>query len=133
MAAQRKINGINETLSHRIMSGDVYGSSLAPLGDLDGNGVVDFAVGAYGDEDDTANDLGAAYIVYLNPDHTVLNEKKIGWADKSLFDEDDLFGHSMNSLGDLDGNGVSDLVVADRTVGRYMCWGAICAVYARNG
>ncbi len=47
-----------------------FGSSIEAVGDLDGNGVVDLAVGAEGD-DETAFNAGAVYILFLEADGSV--------------------------------------------------------------
>jgi len=49
---------------YTIDADDRFGSSVASLGDLDGDGVVDLAVGAFLD-DDGGTGAGAAYIVSL--------------------------------------------------------------------
>ncbi|MCZ6612923.1 MAG: hypothetical protein O6941_09835, partial [Planctomycetota bacterium] len=46
-------------------SGDNFGSSVASLGDLDGDGVGDLAVGAQGDGDG-GNNHGAVWILFLD-------------------------------------------------------------------
>ena len=59
-----------------IGSGDKFGSSVAHLGDLDGDGINDLAVGSYKDDDGGA-DRGAVYVLFLNADGTVKAEQKI--------------------------------------------------------
>ena len=49
---------------------------MTSIGDFDGNGVPDIAVGAYGDDDGGSN-AGAAYIIFLNSDGTVKGSRKI--------------------------------------------------------
>ena len=49
---------------------DAFGGSPASLGDLDGDGVVDLAVSADGD-DDGGNGRGAMWILFMNSDGTV--------------------------------------------------------------
>ena len=44
---------------------DLFGTSVASLGDLDGDGVGDLAVGAYGDDDEGEN-RGAVWILFLD-------------------------------------------------------------------
>jgi hypothetical protein len=95
---------------------DVFGFSLAPLGDLDGDGVVDLAVGTAFD-DTGGTDRGAVHVLLLNPTGTVKSTVKLASntnGGPSLANGND-FGASVASLGDLDGDGVVDLAVgADR-------------------
>ena len=51
---------------------DLFGSSMASIGDLNGDGVPDLAVGAYYD-DDGGNRRGAVYVLLMNADGTVMS------------------------------------------------------------
>ena len=96
---------------------DHFGSSVAALGDLDGDGNVDLAVSAYRDDaDGSFNNAGALYILFLNADGTVKNARKISmlYGNFNSFytlDPSDSLGHSIAALGDIDGDGVMDLAV----------------------
>ena len=91
---------------------DVFGASVASLGDLDGDGVGDLAVGAFKDDDGGYNH-GAVWILFLNADGTVKTHQKISDTEGGFTGilDPGWFGHSVASLGDLDGDGVGDLAV----------------------
>lgn len=93
---------------------DRFGSSVVSIGDLDGDGVTDLAVGAIGDRDG-GTFSGAVYIIFLNNDGTVKDQQKIGDGSGGVpiftLDDGDAFGSAIASLGDIDGNGIPDLLV----------------------
>jgi hypothetical protein len=80
---------------------------------LDGNGVNDLAVGA--PRDDTGGwDKGVVHLLYLNADGTLVYSRKLdeytAGVDLNIYG---WFGNSITNMGDLDGNGVNDLVVGN--------------------
>ncbi len=91
---------------------DLFGSSVASLGDLDGDGVTDMAVGAP-DHANLATSPGDLYIMLMNPDGTVKRTAAIngGTPNGPSVAPGDLFGISVENIGDLDGDGVTDLAV----------------------
>ena len=94
-------------------TGDFFGASLANLGDLDGDGVPELAVGANGDDIGGAN-TGAVWILFLRADGTVKDQQKISATTGGFggtLKERDLFGSALANLGDLDGDGVPELAV----------------------
>jgi hypothetical protein len=99
-------------LSNDIQNGDEFGSSLANMGDIDGDKVTDIMVGAR--LDDTGGpDRGAVYLVYLNRDGSVKGYTKIAQGTNGLtgLDDNDVFGQSLTVLGDLDGDRIPEVLV----------------------
>ena len=98
-------------------STDLFGSSMAPLGDLDEDGVADLAVGAPGSLSCwlycTGDDRGAVHVLFMNSDGTVKSSTKIGSDTNGgpILSAGAHFGGALASLGDLDGDGVTDLAV----------------------
>ena len=95
-----------------LASGDLFGFATASLGDLDGNGIQDVAVGAPGDDDGGA-DRGAVWILFLESGGIVGSQQKIsdlaGGLSAGLANNGN-FGVSLDG-GDVDGDGRSELVV----------------------
>ncbi|MCP3938448.1 MAG: hypothetical protein GY708_24135, partial [Actinomycetia bacterium] len=111
--AEQKISDTVGGLTTLLDDGDWFGRSVAAIGDLDGDGIVDIAVGAHGD-DDGGGDSGAVYVLFLNADGTVKAEQKISSVTGSLagpVDAGDLWGNSVSGAGDIDSDGVPDLAV----------------------
>jgi hypothetical protein len=96
-----------------LANGDQLGDGLALIGDLDGNGARDLAVGAHADDDTGANS-GSVWILFLNADETVLKVRKISGTQGSFegtLEAGDLFGLGLSRIGDLDNNGIEELAV----------------------
>ncbi len=94
-----------------------FGASVASLGDLDGDGVADLAVGADG-TDDGGSARGAVWILFLNPDGTVRTEQKISDTTGGfggILENGDLLGTAVEFLEDIDGNGTVELAVGAPT------------------
>ena len=87
----------------------VYGRAIENLGDIDGDGVIDIAVGA--DWQDSQS--GAVYIHFLNADGSVKSTVTIkdGVTNAPDLTEGDRYGTDIANMGDLDGDGINDIAV----------------------
>ena len=99
--------------SNPFINDDQFGFGCAGLGDLDGDGMEDIAVHSrYQDQ------MGSIYILFLNTNYTVKSFQKIGKNGagglKKTFSAWVGFGFSIDNVGDLNSDGVIDLVAGLR-------------------
>ena len=95
-----------------LANNDRFGWSVANIGDLDGDGVTDIVAGATHDQGE-GNNRGAVHIMFMKSDGSVKSIVEINDSTENgpTLTNTDLFGHSVENLGDLDGDGVNDLAV----------------------
>ena len=109
----RNISNHAGTFGGGLDDNDRFGAAVAGIGDLNGDGFADIAVGAPYD-DDGGDNRGAVWVLFLNADGTVRVRQKIS-SQQGNFNDDlkdnDLFGSAIAAIGDLDGDGISDLAV----------------------
>jgi len=115
--AVQKLSSIYGNLNtfYNLTADDRFGYSVAGLGDLDSDGIADLAAGAFLDDDGGSN-RGAVYVVFLETDGSVKNAQKLSMLQGNLgafytLGGGDLFGYSVEALGDISGDGVTDLAV----------------------
>jgi PKD repeat protein len=133
--AEQKISATAGGFTENLDSDDQFGRALLALGDLDGDGTGDLLVGAIRDDDGGYN-IGAAYVLFLHPDGTVRSSQKIsatkGGFSNSLSERGE-FGFDGALLGDLDGDGVTEIAIASpdqKTDGRQE--GAVFLLYLNS-
>ena len=104
-----QVGGLQEPLD----DDDLFGMTVAPIGDVDRDGVPDIVVGSNRDDDGGA-DKGALFFLLLNANGTVKHERKVS-AIAGGFNlgirTGERFGRAMGWVGDLRGDGSSAIVV----------------------
>ncbi|MGB5537010.1 MAG: integrin alpha [Thiogranum sp.] len=111
--ALQKISANEGNFDGNLDNDDHFGSAVAGIGDLNGDGVNDLAVGASQDSDGGSN-RGALWILFLNTDGTVSSNQKISQNDGEFngdLNDGDRFGSAVANIGDLDDDGIIDLAV----------------------
>ncbi len=113
VVALARIDGSNAGLATSPADYDHFGAALESLGDFDGDGRIELAVGAPGAADDGV-DRGRVYILTLEPDGRVASERLVApssWPLSERPDAGDRFGRALAAIGDLGGDGVTELLV----------------------
>jgi len=104
-----------------LRAGDYFGAGVAGIGDVNGDGVPDAAVGADGDDAGGTN-AGTVHVLFLDRSGAVTSSTELspdtipGLSARQY----EYFGFRVAGIGDLDGDGVPDAAV-----GRYPAHGSL--------
>ncbi len=96
---------------------DQNGNSVSSAGDVNGDGLADLIVGAYGSSPGGLSRAGRSYVVFGKTNTTQVNLSAIGTATGTGGfvingqSDSDLSGFSVSSAGDVNGDGLADLLV----------------------
>jgi len=95
-------------------SGDRFARDHDAIGDVNGDGVIDFVIGARSDDDGDV-DAGAAYILFMSNDGTVAFNQKISMLEggfNETLNAGNFFGYGVAGIGDYNEDGIPDIAVS---------------------
>jgi len=110
--AAQKISDTQGGFTGTLDNGDEFGR-VAGIGDINGDGFLDLAVGACNDDDGGTN-TGAVWLLHLDSTGQVLSHNKISDTQGNFngtLDAGDCFGFSVSAIGDLNNDGYTEIAV----------------------
>ena len=92
---------------------DFSGSSVSNAGDVNGDGLADLIIGAYGVGSTSGYYVGKSYVVFGRSTTTAIDLGTLGSKGFAINGESDgdQSGYSVSAAGDVNGDGLADLVV----------------------
>ncbi|WP_291295124.1 tandem-95 repeat protein [Elioraea sp.] len=117
------------------IAGDQAGGAVSAAGDVNGDGYADILVGARFDDTGGTNN-GAAFVVYGGPTMGTVELGSLGTGGLRIIGEAaaDNAGWSVSAIGDLNGDGLADMLVGARNADPDgSASGAAYVVYGRAG
>jgi VCBS repeat-containing protein len=117
------------------IAGDQAGGAVSAAGDVNGDGYADILVGARFDDTGGTNN-GAAFVVYGGPGTGTVDLGTLGTGGLRIVGEaaGDNAGWAVSALGDVNGDGLADMLVGSRNADPDgSASGAAYVVYGRAG
>jgi|GEM_PF-610308 len=110
------LDGTNGFILNGINAGDWSGRSVSSAGDINGDGIDDLIIGAWLADPNGNNAAGESYVVFgsNNSFGTSLELSSLDGTNGFILNginASDFLGYSVSSAGDINGDGIDDLIV----------------------
>ncbi len=108
------ITGTNGFRLNGVAAGDRSGISVSSAGDINGDGIDDLIIGAYRADLNRISDVGQSYVVFGRRSTNSINLSTLTGADGFRINGiavNDRSGTSVSSAGDINGDGIDDLII----------------------
>lgn len=109
----QKISSTQGGFNGSLSGSNYFGSGVSKLTDLNGDGIQDLVVG-HNYDNTGATRAGAVWVIFLNSNGTVKSHQKIANGTggfPNILDSDDIFGNDVSEIGDINGDGLTDILV----------------------
>ncbi|WP_199221242.1 FG-GAP repeat protein, partial [Limnohabitans sp. JirII-29] len=97
-------------------SGDLSGNSVAGVGDVNGDGLADLLVGAFFSDPSAVNEAGRSYVVWGTTAASAIELSNVAAGTGGFVingqASNDRSGNSVSGAGDVNGDGLADLLVS---------------------